>query len=260
MSNPTETRYYLTGKIFIEGKIKALTGLHIGGSKSALDIGGIDLGVIKTAKNAVPFIPGSSLKGKLRTMLAREGGYRNVKEDNDAIKRIFGQSADEKHSSMEVPTKLLVRDAFLREDDFEKEFEDAELDFEYSEEKWENTINRKTGTAEHPRQIERVPAGAMFDFQLVYNIYVTEDQSPKETLEDLQLIRQSMNMLKDDYLGGHGSRGYGRIEFKDVKATVRSMEDYKQADVGETLLADDFLGSDIARDIIPVKISAIAES
>ncbi|MCB0837150.1 MAG: hypothetical protein KDD99_10850 [Bacteroidetes bacterium] len=100
----------------------------------------------------------------------------------------------------------------------------------------------------------------MFDFQLVYNIYVTEDQSPKETLEDLQLIRQSMNMLKDDYLGGHGSRGYGRIEFKDVKATVRSMEDYKQADVGETLLADDFLGSDIARDIIPVKISAIAES
>ena len=142
MSNQDEKRYYLTGKIFIEGKIKALTGLHIGGSKSALDIGGIDLGVIKTARNAVPFIPGSSLKGKLRSMLAREGGHIEVKKDGKHIKRIFGYPADDdiakenEDNPVPVPTKLLVRDAFLRENDFAEDFEDAELDFKYSEEKW----------------------------------------------------------------------------------------------------------------------------
>ena len=121
----------------------------------------------------------------------------------------------------------------------------------------ENTINRKTGTAEHPRQIERVPAGALFDFQLVYNVYITEDASTHETIEDLKLIRQSMKMLKDDYLGGHGSRGYGRIDFVDVKASLRSMEDYKQAEVSQTLLVENFLNNDISPESIPVTISEV---
>src|SRR3989304_9891627 len=160
----------LTGKYIITGKIKCETGLHIGGSKTALDIGGIDLNVIKTAA-AVPYIPGSSLKGKLRSLLAKEGGYLDPKQDSDIIKKIFGDSPSKDNDGK--ITRLIVRDSFLDNkvdmESKDKEFTDLEL--EYTESKWENTIDRKSGTAGSPRQIERVPVGAIFSFELVYNIY-----------------------------------------------------------------------------------------
>ena len=109
----------LIGKIFIKGKIVTQTGLHIGGSKSSLDIGGIDLNVIKTAKG-VPFIPGSSLKGKLRTMLARLEGSEDFKQDSDKIKQIFGDSGDNDKQRGKA-TRLLVRDAVLDTEKFEAE-------------------------------------------------------------------------------------------------------------------------------------------
>jgi CRISPR-associated protein Csm3 len=223
----------LNSKIFISGEIVAETGLHIGGSKSSLDIGGVDLNVIKTP-GGVPYIPGSSLKGKLRTMLARIHGSVGVnKRDVDTkageksdenfpvICEIFGHSGEDDGKGS-YKTRLVVRDADLDTTAFETEFGDAEMDFAYSDIKWENTINRKTGTAMHPRQLERVPAGTRFRFEMVY-----DDYNDGKTDEHLADIRMAMRMLEGDYLGGQGSRGYGKIRFENVQFEAKSVADFK---------------------------------
>ena len=156
----------LRSKIFITGNIELLTGLHIGGSKSALDIGGVDNVVIKLA-NGQPYIPGSSIKGKMRCLLEREAGFTDIcKDSNHNICKIFGTAATEGGSL----TRLYVRDAHLDEQYFnankEKLFPELELD--YTEVKWENVIDRLTSKAQHPRQIERVPAGTQFNFEFVF--------------------------------------------------------------------------------------------
>ncbi|MCF8222297.1 MAG: type III-A CRISPR-associated RAMP protein Csm3 [Bacteroidales bacterium] len=208
----------LTGKVILSGKITTLTGLHIGGSSSALDIGGIDLNVIKTAAG-LPFIPGSSIKGKLRNLLARKAGSPKVEDDPVAISRIFGTSGDK---SVTGPnTRLSVRDAMLDKKAFAEEFGNSELEYRYTEGKWENTIDRTKGSAKNPRQLERVPAGAEFCFEMVYDIY--EDGKRDE---DLKSIIESMRLLEDDYLGGSGSRGYGKIKFSEVKLELRDIKEY----------------------------------
>ena len=227
------------GKAFISGKILVKTGLHIGGSKSSLDIGGLDLSVIKTADGEVPFIPGSSLKGKLRSLLAREVGSKDVsmdKSQHEELFEIFGfpaesEAADENREAYVAATRLLVRDAFLNQEPFKNEaFQN--LDFEYTEEKWENTIERTTGKAQHPRQLERVPAGAEFQFSLVYTVFddlaLTPEASGLRKCDwHLEQIRKAMRYLQDDYLGGHGSRGYGQIEFRGVELKVKTVQDYE---------------------------------
>lgn len=226
----------LIEKVRISGKIKAETGLHIGGSKTALDIGGIDLNVIKTSEG-VPFIPGSSLKGKLRSILAREHGSvaisrnKDVKDDESTdedisvIKEIFGTAGDKKGGS---PSRLIVRDAVLDKLFFnDPEINEgifSELEMDYTESKWENTIVRKTGTAINPRPVERVPAGAKFDFEIVYNVF---DDNKKET--HLKEIITALRILEDDYLGGQGSRGYGKISFprESMQYHFKTIEHYK---------------------------------
>lgn len=217
----------LIAKYFIKGNILAVTGLHIGGSKTALDIGGIDLNVIKTAAG-VPYVPGSSLKGKLRTMLAKEEGSDSHKFDSDKIKEIFGDSPSKEDEGQ--ITRIIVRDSLLTNKDELKnsEGEFSELELDYTEGKWENTIDRKTGTAGNPRQIERVPSGAMFGFELIYNVY---DDGKKD--EHLAEIKKAMRLLEDDYLGGSGSRGYGKIKFIDIKEGERTIEQYKKNEIVE---------------------------
>jgi CRISPR-associated protein Csm3 len=224
----------LTGKRFIRGKIVATTGLHIGGSKTALDIGAIDLSVVKTAAG-VPFIPGSSLKGKLRSLLAREYGSESVEQDPEPIPSLFG-SANTRGTTGTV-SRLIVRDAFLDEVDFEtkKAGDLAELEMEYTESKWENVINRLTGTAEHPRQLERVPAGAVFEFEIVYNVL---DDGREE--EHLSAVRKALRLLEDDYLGGQGSRGYGRVRFDQVRLEGKELADY-EGENRRRVVAEDFL-------------------
>lgn len=240
----------LTGKIFITGHIVAETGLHIGGSKASLDIGGVDLNVIKTPRG-VPFIPGSSLKGKLRALLARVAGSMAVTQrdlDDLGLKKsisdekvphirdIFGLPGDEhadKKADEAKPqqvTRLLVRDADLDVEHFQKEFGDAEMDFDYSDVKWENRINRKTGTAQDPRQLERVPAGARFSFELVYDVY-----DDNKTAEHLIHLRTAMRLLEGDYLGGQGSRGYGKIVFdrESIKIEQKTISDYQTANTAQ---------------------------
>lgn len=238
----------LKGKIFITGHIVAETGLHIGGSKASLDIGGVDLNVVKTPKG-VPFIPGSSLRGKLRSLLARlEGSMGVTKKDvengelsdetinNAHIREIFGMPGDETTDKKKTEgkpqqvTRLLVRDAQLDTVHFLTEFpeEEVEMDFTYSDVKWENRIDRKTGTAKDPRQLERVPAGARFKFELVYDVYDDD-----KTNDHLTHLRTAMRLLEGDYLGGQGSRGYGKIKFEFNPVMQKEVVDYQQANTAK---------------------------
>ncbi|NTV18266.1 MAG: type III-A CRISPR-associated RAMP protein Csm3 [Bacteroidales bacterium] len=225
----------LIEKVFISGTIVAETGMHIGGSKTALDIGGIDLNVIKTS-SGIPYIPGSSIKGKLRSILAREEGSIAIGSEKGIpynaitdrkcpnIIEIFGD-ANDKDNKISTSARLIVRDAFLYMEHFKKEKEGggifAELELDYTESKWENTINRMTGMA-NPRQLERVPAGACFKFCFIYNVM---DDGKKET--HLKEIIRAMRILEDDYLGGQGSRGYGHIKFENVTIEKKTIEQYK---------------------------------
>jgi len=232
----------LIGKVRLSGKIKAETGLHIGGSKTALDIGGIDLNVIKTP-GGVPFIPGSSLKGKLRSILAREHGSMAISkkekgvrdsdttdEDIPIIIELFGNAGDKKDA---CPSRIIVRDAFLDKEFFNDPVKNegifSELEMDYTESKWENTIVRKTGTAQHPRPVERVPAGAEFDFEIIYNVF---DEGKIKRLEHLNALIKAMRILEDDYLGGQGSRGYGKISFprEFMQYRYKSIRNYKNGD------------------------------
>lgn len=226
------------GKVFITGKITAKTGLHVGGSKTSLDIGGIPLNVIKTA-NGLPFIPGSSLKGKLRSILAREEGSTGIGSEKylppnaitdrqfPYIIELFGDANDkitDGTPSFVTPARLIVRDAMLDEDHFHANRSTlfSELDDEFfTESKWENTIKRMTGTAINPRQLERVPAGAKFDFEIIYNVF--DDQKRDSHLNHLI---KAIRILEDDYLGGQGSRGCGKICFDNVTITTKSIDDY----------------------------------
>lgn len=245
----------LIGKAFISGRIVVKTGLHIGGSKTVLDIGGVDLNVIKTHLG-VPYIPGSSLKGKLRSILAREEGSLAIKRepgmpsdmtvDSENINTIFGKGADKEAEGAQAQktpekcllTRLIVRDALLDTTHFRKHFYDIEpddKDFEddlvsYTEIKTENTINRMTGTVQHPRQLERVPANAEFDFEIIYNIFDEE-----EKVSHLNALMQALRILEDDYLGGSGSRGYGQIGFKGMKYEYKSIDEYKNGNKRKAL-------------------------
>ena len=201
----------LKGKFIITGKIKVLTGLHIGTSGDFSAIGAVDNIVIRDTVTNKPIIPGSSLKGKMRYLLSR-AKYNstltmpNIKKESDDIKRLFGASEPV------VLSRLQFCDMLLREKDYDR---DVEFDLPYTEIKYENTIDRGTGIA-NPRQQERVPAGSEFDFRLIYNIENTENME-EEVKQDFENILLMFELVEDDYLGGHGTRGYGRVKFEDLK-------------------------------------------
>lgn len=210
----------LVKKIKIESTITLLTGLHIGGSTENVEIGGIDNPVIKlaTRKNQ-PYIPGSSLKGKMRCLLEQTAGAPNVGLDN-AVNNLFGISENSKLNITENrPSKVIVRDAMLTEES-EKILRGSDnLDMPYTESKWENVIDRVAGVAEHPRQSERVPAGAVFNVEFIINVW--DDDNETNLLE---LFNRGIRLLENDYLGGSGSRGYGQIKFGEMKMTEFSDE------------------------------------
>lgn len=199
----------LKGKILITGTLKVITGMHIGGSSEFAPIGAVDSPFIRDPFTHAPIIPGSSLKGKIRTLLAKLScdGYilNEVEKDNTVISRLFGASG----KSYALPARLQFFDLFVTETT-KKNFTAIETDTYIGEVKFENTISRTSGVA-NPRQIERVPAGAGFDFKLVYNVERLE-----ESEEDLKTLATGFKLLENDYLGGHGSRGYGRVQFQDI--------------------------------------------
>ncbi len=213
----------LIKKISITGKLTLKTGLHIGGSNSSLNIGGPDKFVVRNPINNMPYIPGSSLKGKMRTLIElRDESYDRKKGDpsNDPTSyagALFGTAGDKNdgHSS-----RLIVRDAPMNTSNKEQ-FEHTDMPF--TESKTEVSINRITGTAKNGglRTLERVPAGAIFDVNMVLNIYDNENE---EIL--LETLKAAMALLEDDYLGGNGSRGYGQVEFSDMKFESKPTDSY----------------------------------
>ena len=221
----------LLGKVVVKGKIKAITGLHVGGTTTGLKVGGVDLGVI-TDPLGKPYVPGSSLKGKMRSLMEKTEGKmpnksmgENVKihqcqnpEDyaNCVVCRIWGLPGEKEFAT---PTRLIVRDAFLDEESLTEEMK-KNIDLEWTEVKFENVIDRMRSSA-MPRQIERVPAGTTFSFEMIYNILQEQDK------DDLKKVFESMKLLEDDYLGGHGSRGYGQIKFEGIEIYRNKKEDYE---------------------------------
>ena len=192
-------------KLVIEGTIVIKTGMHIGGSSDFSAIGAVDSPVVRDTLTRLPLIPGSSLKGKMRYLLAKELNngilLNEPNNDQDEILRLFGSSEKDK-----------IRRARLKFNDI-KLSNLAELEtFNVSstEVKFENTIDRKTADAK-PRQIERVIAGSKFDFEIFYNL-----DDIKEVEKDFENIKQGFDLLEFDYLGGHGTRGSGRIAFENL--------------------------------------------
>ncbi len=224
----------LTGKIIITGFIETKTGLHIGGSKSSYEIGGVDLNVVKTA-NGQPYIPGSSLKGKLRAMLAKKEGSTDIATDPLFIREIFGH-VDTKDATKSEITRLLVRDAFLDIDDYEIRYpeEKRRTEFEYSDVKWETQIDRKKGTARDPRQMERVPEGCRFAYEMVYNLMDDARKNAQKLGDHLEALSLALQLLQDDYVGGQGSRGYGKVAFSAPQVQVKTIEGNKYKVAAET--------------------------
>ncbi|MFH0702857.1 MAG: type III-A CRISPR-associated RAMP protein Csm3 [bacterium] len=203
-------------KIIIKGTIKLLTGLHIGGGDKDSGIGEIDY-VIKDPKTGQPIIPGSSIKGKIRSSLEllvindmKDGKVHACNINDCQICRLLGTSAEKAKNR----TRLIVRDAKLNNAAIVKEWETNLL---YTEIKTENNINRLTAKAE-PRCIERVPAGAEFDLEMVYTYDYSDEKNLKE---DFKNIKAALDYIQDDYLGGNGSRGYGRVKFSFKEPEIR---------------------------------------
>lgn len=210
----------------IKGRIILKTGLHIGSADLEMHIGGTDSQVIKHPYTLEPYIPGSSLKGKVRSLLELESGLmiftmgnvvsakvlkdkvkdEQLKKKGEIILKIFGSSgADVEDETIFGPTRASFADCYLNED-WKKEAE--EKNWSYTEIKPENVINRISGTAEHPRTIERVPAGAKFDLLITFKIFEEDDPSLFDTL------LKGLKLLEMDALGGNTSRGYGKISIE----------------------------------------------
>ena len=213
--------------IIIRGRIHCETGLHIGGSKDKIEIGGVDSPVIRDPFSKYPFIPGSSLKGKMRTML--EYSLGKVSEDGapseaTEIIRIFGTSADKDRKELLGPTRLIVRDCRPTESTIEM-WENLDSELLYTEYKGENGINRLTSMA-NPRFVERVVAGSEFEFEMVYGIFEGEKAHTKEQIEeDLGRILLALRLLEHSAIGKSGSRGYGKIRFLlDEPRTIKASD------------------------------------
>jgi len=303
----------LLGKFRLTSTLLVETGLHIGGGGENLDIGGLDKPVIRDPLTRQPYLPGSSIKGKLRSILERllnkpvnrpggSGTYRYESDDLEEgfteIKQGQGQPAilifydgartcnlcrafgstgvdcwvrtdvveQEKLETLagiqprrivksgngetrlgrfvenregetgdyytkvkgrNAPARLIVRDCHLLPDSAKK-LKEIDTGLFMTEWKFENGMDRITAAA-NPRQLERVPAGSEFNFELVYTV---EDAS--QAVEDLKNIAIAIAILEDDALGGHGSRGYGKVRFQNFKFSYRDVEQYRRLASGDT--------------------------
>jgi len=275
----------LIGKLSLIGQITLQTGLHIGTGGENLDIGGLDKLVIRDPLTRHPYLPGSSIKGKLRSTLERllnkplnrdggggndtwryesddlADGFTEVEEKRFIpyegartcqISRLFGSAGGSKcwmtietarneglsfdESSLltidgqnhvkinhgrNAPSRLIIRDSHLQKPSADK-LKQIDTGLYMTEWKFENGIDRVTAAA-NPRQVERIPAGSQFHFELIYTV-----EDVQQAVEDLQNIAIALAFLEDDALGGHGSRGYGKVRFDNFQFKYRSLEHYRQ--------------------------------
>ena len=211
----------LTNITIISASLELLTGLHIGSGDGQMQIGGLDNPVIRHPMTQEPYIPGSSLKGKIRSLLewrsgaVQEGPLSWKQRDRSGVMpilQLFGTSGSDQLSTQEAgllgPTRLSFWDCPMNANSRERMRQD---NIPLTEVKSENSINRISGTAEHPRQMERVPAGVSFDFRLSFKRLDMDEPNLME------MVLAGLKLLERDSLGGSGSRGYGKIRFTDIK-------------------------------------------
>jgi len=228
------------GKVITRSVIEVKTGLRIGGSQAGLKIGGVDLNVI-TDPWGRPYIPGSSLKGKMRSLVERveadgkpgfwnkDGGHECRTDEeyrNCPVCRVWGVLGG---GNLTVPTltRVIVCDAFLDENSITEEMQ-KNLELRWTEVKYETAIDRISGTAKHGslRQAERVPAGVRFkDSEIIFNVFGEDD---KDLLKQVFI---AMELLENDYLGGMGSRGYGRVAFREIEVYWNRKADYENGTI-----------------------------
>lgn len=222
----SQVQQQLTAITTIAATLELVSGLRIGAGDSEMRIGGVDNTVIRHPHTQAPYIPGSSLKGKMRSLLEwRSGavqeealGWRDYQGANAAAKaevkrilQLFGISGDAKlgDEMRELgPTRLSFWDCNLQADWLQEVKDNNQM---LTEVKSENRINRISGVAEHPRQTERVPAGARFDFRLSVKRLAGDGD------ELLNTVLQGLKLLELDSLGGSGSRGYGKVKFVGLR-------------------------------------------
>lgn len=204
----------------LKGKIKVETGLHIGAGNDAIEIGGMDNPIIRDPRTRLPYIPGSSLKGKMRSLLEWKLGKVQMNNGKPCscgasdcpVCRVYGTGISknsQENASTRGPTRLIVRDSLLSE-----EFKDK-LDT-IVEEKSENAINRITALA-NPRPVERVVPEVTFDFEILYRILnIQNDNGKKDEELYKSAVLDVLKLVENDYLGGGGSRGNGKIKFIDL--------------------------------------------
>ncbi|MGQ4646591.1 type III-A CRISPR-associated RAMP protein Csm3 [Lyngbya aestuarii] len=275
----------LLGKFRLNSTLVVETGLHIGGGGENLDIGGLDKPVIRDPLTQQPYLPGSSIKGKLRSTLERllrkplnrgggSGTYRYESDDIEdgyteierqlipyegakhcQISRLFGSTGtncwikssvateqglsgngnrtinDEEYTKIKgrnAPARLIVRDCHLLNDSAQQ-LKTIDTGLYMTEWKFENGIDRVTAAA-NPRQLERVPAGSRFKFEIVYTV-----ENAEQAVEDLQNLAIALAILEDDALGGHGSRGYGKVKFENFEFSYHDFDAYRrQLEEGNT--------------------------
>jgi CRISPR-associated protein Csm3 len=254
-AHTSQTELKLIGKLILEGELHCETGLHIGAGKGSLEIGGADNPVIKDAFGR-PYVPGSSLRGKLRSMLEQASGaavpgelvylskrkgqevriHQSDRPDDD-ICLLFGRNpgrmdrvvGDTLETTVSSPARLTVYDAPLDPDSITSQMREN-LDDELTEVKSENAIDRITSQA-NPRTLERVPAGARFRVRFVLDILCEEDKAL------VARLAEALRMLEDDALGGGGSRGSGRVSFAKLSLKWRSRGFYADGAAEEQLLS-----------------------
>ncbi len=233
-----DKRIELKGRLFITFSVRALTGLHIGGTNANIEIGGVDKAVIRDVITNQPYIPGSSFKGKMRSLLEKYGGLvqnqrigqgnihsctTNEDYRDCAVCQVFGVPGERNFGT---PTRLVVRDIHLDQYSAEQLSRTARTDLPFTEVKTEVSIDRVTSAA-NPRQMERVPAGALFaPGSLVYSIYAGDDCDPLADIKRLHTLATGLGLLEDDYLGGLGSRGSGQVKLEDLRLTFRAQSAY----------------------------------
>ncbi len=185
-------------KISAQTTVTLLTGLYIGGGNDSVQIGGLDRSVIRAIlKDNQPYIPGSSLKGKMRCLLEQVRGCKLG--ESEEVNNLFG------FSNVGKSSKIIFRDSYLIP---ESVAEFKKVGIPYTESKTENSIKRVEGTAENPRTTERVPAGAEFAVEMILNIWDGDNEAELKAM-----LEEGIRLIENDYLGGSGSRGYGQVKF-----------------------------------------------
>ncbi len=247
MSDKLVLADYLT----LKGTLRCVTGLRIGSSADVIEIGGLDNPIIKHPLTGLPYVPGSSLKGKMRALLElrhdkidaqpyetdkktgqlkkgnndkpiknhaygevhRPGGH-GCEGETCLVCRLFGSNAGEGKLG---PARLIVRDAYLTKKSEEELTQKLAEGERITEIKHENTINRITAMA-NPRTMERVPAGVEFTFEIGYRVFDTGDGGATDRAL-FKHVAEGLQLVVVDTLGGSGSRGYGKVAFERLSLT-----------------------------------------